>query len=122
MSSDCVASSSFRRHLIGASGLLCLAIGGSLMIWPAQASSAQFVYGMCIKVGLVLLAAWLALPQLDRIPGWLFATVLGLILLVAVRPQMVLILVRVGVVLLPIFFAIWLLRPKTWRGAQRSRR
>jgi hypothetical protein len=119
MSADCDASSSVRRHLIGASGLLCLAIGGSLMIWPLPASSAQFVYGMCIEAGLVLLAAWLALPQLDRIPGWLFATTLGLVLLVAVRPQVVLILVRVGVVLLPIFFAIWLLRPKSARQASR---
>jgi hypothetical protein len=115
MSADRDASSSLRRRLLGVSGLACLVIGGSLMLWPPEASSAQFLYGMCIKSGLVLLAAWLAMPQLDRIPGWMFAGVVGLILLVAVRPQVVLIVLRVGIFFLPIFFLVWLLRPKAAR-------
>jgi hypothetical protein len=119
MSDDRRVSSSLRRHLLGASGLACLATGIFLLIWPPDSASAEFMQGSFIKSGLALLAAWLAFPQLDRVPGWMFVVMLLLILVIATRPQIALVLVRVAVFFLPIFFVIWLLRPKARRRSAR---
>jgi hypothetical protein len=113
------APSSLRRNLLGASGLICLLIGIYLSVWPLDGSSAEFAQGMCIKSGLVLMAAWLAFPQLDRLPGWMLLTVVALLLVLATRPRIMFVMVRMGIFLLPIFFLIWLLRPKAARRAPR---
>lgn len=103
------------RHVLGVMGLVCLAIAGYYFAVPPRAESAVFVQGSCIKSGLVLLATWLAYPHLDRLPRWLFAPVLGLILMIAFRPRITAILLRFSVFLLPILIAIWLLRPRQRR-------
>lgn len=107
-------ASSIRRHLLGLSGLIFLAVGIYFVVWPPTDASSEFLQGSCTKAGLVLLAFWLAFPQLDRMPGWVVVSTVGGILLVAVRPQIVLTVIRLAVVLSPILGLIWLLRPQSW--------
>jgi hypothetical protein len=116
------ASSSLRRHLLGAFGLICLAAGGYFYARPPDVASVEFLQGSCIKSGLVLIAAWLAFPQIDRLPGWVFGVLVGFLLAVAVRPKVVILLLRMAMLLLPIFVLIWLLRPKTSRLTHRGQR
>jgi hypothetical protein len=103
------------RHVLGIAGIACLVVAGYLFLHPPETGSSAFLQGSCIKSGLVLLATWLAYPQLDRLPSWLLMPLLGIILALTVRPRVTVILLRFGVILLPIFIAIWLLRPKARR-------
>ena len=101
-----------RRHLMGAGGLLLLGAGICLWIWPLEHASGAFWHGSSIKSGLVLLAAWLAFPQLERLPSWLLTTIVVLSLAIAVRPRVVLAVTRIAWVFAPILLVIWLLRPR----------
>jgi hypothetical protein len=85
-------------------------------------ASVEFLQGSCVKSGLVLIAAWLAFPQLDRLPGWVFGVLVGFLVAVAVRPKVVFLLLRLALLLLPIFVLIWLIRPKTGRLTHRGPR
>lgn len=99
-----------RRHVLGISGLLFLAIGIGLYLGLGSDASKEFMAGSSLKSGLVLLAAWLAFPQLDRLPGWCLAWVIGGLLLLACRPRIVAILLRMSSYLVPLFVLIWILR------------
>ena len=108
-------TSAVRRHLVGVFGLVFVTVGIYFFIWPPESGATEFLQGSCIKAGIVLLLTWLAFPQLDRLPVWLFASTVGALLAVAVRPRVVLALLRYGIVFLPILIAIWVLRPKRRR-------
>jgi hypothetical protein len=97
-----------------------LAVGIAFSIWPPSEATAQFLQGSCIKSGLVLGAAWLAYPQLDRLPGWLFSGLIVFLMAAAVRPRVVMALSRYAVFLLPLVFAIWLLRRLKRRPTESS--
>ncbi len=103
-------AAALRRHLMGVAGLVLLLVGVCLWIWPPESASGSFWHGSCTKSGLMLLAAWLAFPQLQQLPLWLFNAIIGLALLIAVRPRIALVLVRVSWVFVPILGVIWLLR------------
>ncbi len=105
-------SRSVRRHSLGVAGILCLGIGIYFTISPPANASVEFLQGSCIKSGLVLLATWLAFDQLDRLPTWLFVTSVGTFLAIAVRPRIVLAMLRSLMFLAPILFLIWALRPR----------
>ena len=105
-----VASATWRRRILGIGGVVALVLGLYLYTDGADTATIDFIRASCVKAGLVLLAAWLALPQLDRVPGWVFTTAVGGMLLLAVRPRIVAMLLRYSTVLVPIFAAIWLLR------------
>ena len=105
-------ATALRRHLMGVAGLLLLGSGICFWIWPVEGASATFWQGSSIKSGLVLLATWLAFPQLERLPGWVVTSVVVFALAVAVRPRVVLVLVRVAWIFVPILFLIWILRPR----------
>ena len=73
--------SEWRRHAMGLCALILLLIGIAFYVWPVgNSSSVQLAQGSFIKSGLVLAAAWLAYPHLNRLPGWLFG---GLIVFLA---------------------------------------
>ena len=101
-----------RRHLMGLAGLLLVGTGICLWIWPPESTSGTFLHGSSIKSGLVLLAAWLAYPQLHRLPGWIVTTIVLLALAIAVRPRIVLAVARIAWIFAPILLVIWLLRPR----------
>lgn len=108
------AGSAVRRHLVGLAGLALLAVGVYSLIWPPQEASSELMQGSCIKAGLVLLAFWLAFPQLDRLPMWAVVSSTLALLIVAVRPQILLTVVRLAIVLSPLLGILWLLRPQSW--------
>jgi hypothetical protein len=69
------------RTALGIVALLLLAVGGITSFrGPPDGSAVGFAAG-CIRVGLVLAALWLALPQIlalgRRTPRWLFGRFLG---------------------------------------------
>ena len=101
---------SLRRHILGLSGLILLSVGIYFYIRPPDLASVEFVQGSCVKSGLILLATWLAFPQLDRLPGWLLGGLIIFMLAVATRPRIVFVLLRYGLILAPILGLIWMLR------------
>lgn len=67
------------RNSVGLLAVLLLVVGTiAALRGPEDGSAAGFAAG-CIRVGLVLAALWLALPQiraaLARLPGWLWSWV-----------------------------------------------
>ena len=97
------------RTLLGlcALGLLILA-GVTLARGTDNSTTASFAAG-CLRVGLVLAAMWLALPQINRIlattPRWLLVALgIGLVVII-VRPILALIVI-------PLLIALWIFGPR----------
>jgi hypothetical protein len=105
---------------MGGIAVALLAVGIAFTIWPPGQAAASFLQGSCIKSGLVLGAAWLAYPQLNRLPGWLFSGLIVFLIAAAIRPKVVMALSRYAVFLLPLLFAIWLLRRLKRKPSQSS--
>jgi hypothetical protein len=98
-------NSSIQRALLGVIALVLVAVG--LATWGG---TNETVSGTSLRVGIVLGLAWLAWPQLRRLPGWMVAVV-GVGLLVAMRwPKLLW-----GIV--PLAIILWLLRPRGSRSA-----
>ena len=89
-----------RRRLLGiiAGGML---IGAVVLHFAAPDAIAA--KAVCVRVGIVLFAVWLAMPELERIPKWMFASLLGGVLMVVVRPPSI-------VVVVPALALLWSLR------------
>ena len=64
---------------------------------------------MCVMMGLL----WLAWPELERLPRWIFFAIPVLVVLCAWRPQLILIVV-------PALFLLWLLQPPKSRRSPKS--
>jgi hypothetical protein len=94
-----------RRPLVGLSALLLLAIGAALYILRPTFIDGNAIPAICIRVGLLLAVLWLAIPDLGKIPRWLWMNILLTAVVVAWRPPAALLVV-------PALFASWLLRPK----------
>ncbi len=69
--------------------------------------------GSFVRIGLVLGAIWLALPQLQRIPLWFGQLLLVGAIAIAARPKL-------AVVVAPLILAIWFLRPRTKSRSKKS--
>ena len=97
------------RTLLGLCALALLFLAGvTLARGTDDSTSASFAAG-CLRVGLVLGAMWLALPQINRIlattPRWLLVAMgIGLVVII-VRPILALIVV-------PALIALWFLGPR----------
>lgn len=97
------------RTSLGFLALLLLAIGG-ITVWngPADANATGFAGG-CIRVGIVLGALWLALPQLlqflAKTPKWLLVAGLIGVVVCAVKPLLL-------VAVIPLLGLLWFLGPK----------
>lgn len=97
------------RIKLGVVSLLLLALGVYLAFRGDSSSTLGGLSGACIKVGLVLGALWLALPQimafLAKTPAWLVtASVIGLIVGV-VHPVYLLFVV-------PVLGVMWFFAPR----------
>jgi hypothetical protein len=119
MASATFSDTPWRRHLLGACGLVFLLLGMYFYLWPVRSASSDFFQGVGVKTGLVLLAVWLAFPQLDRMPGWIFVALLGTLLALVLRPRIVAALLRYSTVLIPILIVIWILRRLSPNPSQR---
>ena len=97
------------RTLLGICALVSLVAGGiTLARGQNDITSTSFAAG-CLRVGLVLGAMWLALPQINRMlattPRWLLVSLgIGLVVIV-VRPWLAL-------VVIPILIGLWFLGPR----------
>lgn len=70
------------RTLVGifAVGLL---LAAAILAWTRPSSDYEVWMSACLRVGTVLVALWLALPQLERTPHWLAKGLLLGLMLVA---------------------------------------
>lgn len=91
-----------RRPLIGILAVALLAIAAVLLA-RGSGSEYQAAGSACLRVGVLLAAVWLAYPQLEKIPTWIFGTALTGLMLVVVRPQLALVIV-------PALLMLWFLR------------
>ncbi len=90
-----------RRHLLGILAIVLL-IAGPLWLWREPNN---FLAASCLRIGAVLGALWLALPQLKTMPIWLYATVVGSFILIARWPKL-------AWVIVPAVIAMWILKPR----------
>jgi hypothetical protein len=69
------------RKLLGVIAAVLLVVGGITAVAGPGGNSATGFAGGCIRVGLVLGALWLALPQIQatlaRMPGWVVGWFVG---------------------------------------------
>src|SRR5262245_36667441 len=69
------------RNLLGLLAALLLIVGGITAVAGPGGTSATGFAGGCVRVGLVLGAMWLALPQIQaavtRMPGWIAGWFIG---------------------------------------------
>jgi hypothetical protein len=98
------------RTSLGIIAIVLLALGGIAMTrGPANCSAAGFAGG-CIRVGLVLGALWLALPQLlrflSRTPKWLLAACGIGVVVCAVKPVLL-------IAVVPLLGLLWFFGPRT---------
>jgi len=98
-----------RRHAIGIIALGLLAAAAALAIWPHEWADNVALLGALVRVGVVMVVLWLAYPDLQRLPGWIPAVVVVLLVILAFRPRWFLIA-------LPIVIALAILRPRAPRS------
>lgn len=79
---------------------VCLLIAAVLSWWLIEGSSGKFAAAACGRIGLVLVALWLAWPSLRRPAQWLpaGAPVIGVIALIVVAAQPRLIIPAIPIV------------------------
>jgi hypothetical protein len=95
------------RHTLGVVALLLLIVGGIAAVQHPESGAA--FSGACVRVGMVLGAAWLAWPQIaslwKKTPRWLLiATGVGVAVCI-VQPLWAL-------AAIPVLAALWFLGPK----------
>lgn len=88
-----------RRHAIGAISLVLLGIAAGFLIWPPTGPNGQDLESACLRVGAVMAVIWLAYQHLERVPAWLWFALPVFLLALARRPQMLLFLIPLGIVL-----------------------
>ena len=98
-----------RRHLIGIIAIASLLAAAALWMWPPEATWRATVHAGLVKGGVLSAIVWLAYGDVRSIPGWLWSILLGILVVVAVRPKMVLFAI-------PIIIALAILRPRLPRG------
>jgi len=94
-----------RRHAIGVIAIALLGVGIFFLIWPPRDSALQWLHGSSVRIGVVLLAVWLAWPEISRVPRWMYGLVTAGILIVMIQPKLVAFVV-------PALVVVWFLRPR----------
>lgn len=105
-----------RRHIMGSLGIAFLLGGLGLLIVKGTGDSQWSMFAsICMRVGLMLGAIWLAFPQVvalaKRFPPWLMATIAISGLVIAARPRMILYLGPVVAAIAFLQFVGWLFKP-----------
>ena len=111
--------SRYRRAGLGIFGVLLMVLGLIFWLLPSASASMTYASGTCVKSGFVLLLAWFAFPKIDGYKFWLFAVILCGLLFVAFQPKILAAVLRSAIFLVPVFFLIWLLRPRQKTAASR---
>jgi hypothetical protein len=103
-----------RRTTIAVIGFALFGVGAGLYFFGPRQESWLTFCGACVRVGAIMVALWLAFPQVSRVPGWLYGCTLAGVVVVAFRRWAIL---WVG----PTLVALWLLRPRTPKQGSTSR-
>ena len=90
-----------RRHLLGLLAIVLIVVGLSLMTFEQYA----FLANSCWRIGLVLAALWLALPQLKGMSVWFRRAAIVVAVLAAAFS-------KYGLILLPLIFLMWIFSRK----------
>ena len=114
-----------RRHALGVVALLFMTAWIGLMVFGGTTGLNRAVAGGAMRIGLVLGAIWLALPQLRqikaRIPPWLVGVLALSGLAVAVRPKMAAYVLPVAAAIVVLQFVGWLFKPPSNGRGKTSR-
>ena len=113
----------WRLHVIGLIGLISFVLGLVQIARDDWELGASAWSGPAIRIGIVLGALWLALPEihrvLSRIPDWLLGPMAVGLLVVLVRPKLLLIVIPIVGVLIALQFTGRILG---WFGPHRPKR
>ena len=100
-----------QRTKVGLISLVLLLVSAALVVWPLSDPTTHVaVQGACVRIGLIMAAIWLALPQLSVLPGWLVALVTLSAVIIAFRP-------KYAIIAVPLVIAFLVLRPRGPRPA-----
>ncbi|MDA1050760.1 MAG: hypothetical protein O3C40_09810 [Planctomycetota bacterium] len=105
-----------RRHIMGLLGIIFLLSGVGLLVVKGASDSQWSMYAsICIRVGLMLSAIWLAFPQIEgltkRFPSWLMATIGVMAFIIAASPRRIVYLGPIVAAIAFLQFAGWLFKP-----------
>lgn len=102
------------RPTIGIIALALLAAAGASRVWGF---GGEVLQGACLRVGLVMAMLWLALPQARQLKSkLLLAALAALFAVVAFRPRMLPVLLKVVPIFAAAMFALSLFRRKDTSG------
>lgn len=105
-----------QRHALGAIALISLILGiAGIAYYGVDDSQTSLAAGMSLRIGLVLGALWLAMPQFKRLSGnappWAIGIVILCLMIVIARPRTIVVLGPVLLVLGALVFIGWLVKP-----------
>ncbi len=75
-----------RRTVLGLITLALLGTAVALTLWPHPEAN-EFIRGLCVRVGLILGAWWMAYHQVERLPPTVYVGLFLTVLLVAATPR-----------------------------------
>ena len=105
-----------QRHALGIIALVSLVLGvAGILYYGTNDSQTSLMASMCMRIGLVIGALWLALPQFKRMSGGLPTWAAGIVVLclaiVIARPRTIVVLGPILLVLAGLAAIGWLLKP-----------
>jgi hypothetical protein len=99
-----------RRTILGVLAIAMLVLAASIWMVRGYTDTNAFLIGVLARVGILLATVWLAWPILERhagrLPAILIATLLGLVLFIAIRPRLLPLALAVAVLLLVVHFGL----------------
>lgn len=103
-----------RRHVIGILALAMLLTAVVLLLQGHQEGLAYQVEVNSLRVGAFLVVLWLAYADLHRVPPWLWATFVPMLVVIVLKPRWL-------IIILPIGFLLAILHPRVWPKGQNRR-
>lgn len=88
-------------------GLALLVMGGYLHWFPPEGiDNTEGLEAAGLRVGLVMVALWLAYPELVKLPTWISVATFVATPIIAWRP-------RAALIVLPVLLVTWILYPRS---------
>ncbi len=103
-----------RRILIGILAILFLGAAGAIFL-RGVTDETEFLLSVCLRVGLVLGAMWLAYEQVlaisQRTPPWLLGCIGACLAVIVIRPRTIVIVAPLIAGIAVLQFVGWLFKP-----------
>lgn len=115
-----------RRTAVGIIALVLLGIAGyGYLRYGLDSGESGFFWSSCWRMGLVLGAIWFALPNLLEMKGkqspMMLLIGLGLVMIIAVRPKVIVFLWPFLLILAVMQFFTWLIKPPPGKSRRKRR-